>query len=281
MLREGRTDADIRADAQTFLATAPEGIAWIVDEAGPDGPSSAPTCALGIAERWGFPATASLAPLGMNAANAVPLKPFSSAILSVDPGYPGAIRTATLTARAGAWTTDMRVLAGSVGAKPPGVTLGPLVPEWTQATWLTGVHPQIPANAITVAILQRQFDAAGVPVGGEVIIEAQRDSSEPGDAVTLWLGPMGDTTAAIRVTPDGEATVIVGAMTGEALNVSINAEPSRWIAQLTIPAELIATSRMRIGVERIDAKGVRSSWPRPMLPGQPEPGRIAVDLTSW
>jgi len=281
VLREGRSDADVRADTEAFLRTAPQGLAWIVDEAGPDGPSTAPTCRIGIAERWGQEATASLAPLGMNASNAVAIKPFASAVLSVDPGFPGPIRTATVTARLGTWSSEMRILAGSVGAKPPGVTLGPLMPDWTQSTWVRGVQPKIPADAVTVAMLQRQYDATGVPVGWEMIIEAQRTSKAPGDEVTVWIGPMGATTAAIRVTPEGDAAIIVGDLTGENLNVAINTSESRWIAQFTIPPELIAIPRIRIGIDRTDASGLHSAWPRPSLPGQQEPGRIAVDLTSW
>lgn len=284
VLRESRTEADIRADALAYLRTAPPAIAWIVDEAGPDGPSGAPTCTVAIADRSGEQSIASLAPLGMHATNATPLAPFGSALLTVDPAFPGDITTTTLTARAGVWSSEISVLAGWVGARPPGVTLGPLLPDWNHATWVRGAPPRIDPNWITMAMLQRQIDAEGVPQGWEMLIEAQRPETAgdgDDDAVTIWIGPMGSTAAAIRISADGEAAIIAGPLTGELLPVNINAAPDRWIAQVTLPPELTATPRLRIALERIDPRGVRSAWPRPMLPDQLEPGRLAVDLNSW
>jgi hypothetical protein len=92
---------------------------------------------------------------------------------------------------------------------------------------------------------------------------------------------MGATAAAIRITPEGEAAVIAGDLTGENLPVTIRVDGERWVAQIVLPAELVAGPRVRIAMERIDARGVRSAWPRPMVPGQPEPGRLAIDLTAW
>jgi hypothetical protein len=281
VLREDRSDADIRSDALAFLATAPPALAWIVDEGGADGPSSAPTCAIAIADRTGAPSAASVSPLGMVAQNAAPLEPFASRVFTVDPAYPGEITTTTLTARAGVWESEIRVLAGTVAARPPGITLGPLIPDWTHAAWASGSPPRIDPRWLTVAVLQRQIDADGAPRGWEMLIEAQHPERSPDDAVTVWIGPMGATAAAIRITPEGEAMVIAGDLTGENLPVTIRVDGERWVAQIVLPAELASGPRMRIAMERIDARGVRSAWPRPMVPGQPEPGRLAIDLTAW
>jgi hypothetical protein len=34
-------------------------------------------------------------------------------------------------------------------------------------------------------------------------------------------------------------------------------------------------------VVRVDGRGRRSAWPRPMLPWQDEPGRAALDTRAW
>lgn len=281
VLREDRTPAEIRADAQAFLATAPPALVWVVDEGGPDGPSGAPLCTVAIADRSGARSIVSAAPLSMTAVNSVSIEPFRTALLPTDTNSPGDITAAALTVFAGAWTTDIRVLAGAVAAAPPGVTLGPLVPEWNHITLTRGIAPRINPAYITVAVLQRQVDAAGAPTGWELLIEAQRADDSEDDHLTVWLGSMGDPTAAIYISPTGEATVLAGELTGEKLPVNIRIEPGRWVAQLPLPSELTSVPRLRIGIERTDGRGVRSSWPRPMLPGQPEPGRLAVDLTSW
>ena len=281
VLREDRTPAEIRADAQAFLAAAPPALVWIVDEGGPDGPSGAPLCTVAVADRSGARSIVSAAPLSMTAVNSVSIEPFRTAPLPTDTNSPGDITTAALTVFAGAWTTDVRVLAGAVAAAPPGVTLGPLVPEWNHLTLTRGIAPRINPAYVTVAVLQRQVDAAGAPTGWELLIEAQRADDSEDDHLNVWLGPMGDPTAAIYISPTGEATVLAGELTGEKLPVNIRIEPGRWVAQLPLPNDLTSVPRLRIGIERTDGRGVRSSWPRPMLPGQPEPGRLAIDLTSW
>ena len=38
---------------------------------------------------------------------------------------------------------------------------------------------------------------------------------------------------------------------------------------------------LRLGVERLDERGVRSAWPRALLPWESEPGRAAIDTRGW
>ncbi len=65
----------------------------------------------------------------------------------------------------------------------------------------------------------------------------------------------------------------------------------RWSAWITLPAACLDAAQtnrglptaesIRIGFERTEANGDRSSWPRPMTPWQLEPGRLRLDLSTW
>jgi len=57
--------------------------------------------------------------------------------------------------------------------------------------------------------------------------------------------------------------------------------PAAWSAWVPIPASVQAGRLVRVGMQRVDARGVRSAWPRPMMPWQIEPGRVALDLGQW
>jgi hypothetical protein len=38
---------------------------------------------------------------------------------------------------------------------------------------------------------------------------------------------------------------------------------------------------VRVAIERVDAAGRRSTFPRPQLPWQTEPGRVLIDTATW
>jgi hypothetical protein len=59
-------------------------------------------------------------------------------------------------------------------------------------------------------------------------------------------------------------------------------KPTRWLAIVPIPDDAVENETIvRLSLTRISPSGVRSSWPRAMLPWQSEPGRLALDLGAW
>jgi hypothetical protein len=68
--------------------------------------------------------------------------------------------------------------------------------------------------------------------------------------------------------------------TAEVRRADVSKAPTdRWSAlvPLNIPAD---AESVRLSVERIDPGGVRSTWPGPVIPGEPAP-LVTIRLDGW
>jgi hypothetical protein len=104
------------------------------------------------------------------------------------------------------------------------------------------------------------------------------------ETVRVWLGAFGATRSILRVSSDGKASddLAPGRGLDAAAAPVIVRHDDKWILRIPIPPSRIEADRtVRIAVERTDSRGRRSTWPRPMLPWQAEPGRVWVDLGAW
>lgn len=227
-----------------------------------------------------------------------------------------------------------------VPVRPPGLRIGPLVPDMSMVSWLahgadagTPTPVAVEPEWATAALLYRtEAGAAGEPGAGEggggrwtLYIECRREppppegatpapesgraaqlsppgigevqrgpvgpatgggraaapASEAREELRIWLGPAGAPSSRLRVFTSG--LVLDDATPGRpAERVAVRSEPDRWACWVPLPAQALpADGRLRIAIERTDARGVRTAWPRPMLPWQREPGRVVVDLNMW
>lgn len=182
-----------------------------------------------------------------------------------------------VSVRAGSWSTERAVIASALPVAPPGLTIGPMIAEWMQATWLTD-RPLV-ASAPAAGLLQR----AAIGDGWEVFIRCPRASSAGDDVVRVWCGPYASARAVITITAAGEGSIVLNDGEAQAINVSHTSKDNEWSALVRLPSDALEPGgrAIKLGVERRDSAGRRSSWPRPMTPGQIEPGRLLVDLTTW
>jgi hypothetical protein len=112
--------------------------------------------------------------------------------------------------------------------------------------------------------------------------QPERPVEREADAVTVFFGPFGSSRAVVRVTSDG--TMISSLNPTGVGRVRISRQADRWAAWIPVPEEALdrdGSGLLRVGVVRVDERGVRSAWPRAMLPWQKEPGRVCVDLGAW
>ncbi len=115
------------------------------------------------------------------------------------------------------------------------------------------------------------------------------------DFVRIWLGPTGrpahvlavdaqgrvvDQTAAGRQRGAPHSPMPTPAFADAPRTVRALRESTRWRVWLPIPDSALTGTLLRIGLERV-AQQERSAWPRPMMPWQHEPGRAAVDISTW
>lgn len=287
-----------------WLLLQPRAIAWVADDAGQTSVDGRGIGTVGVANLGGLSTLAWISSPVAEATDLTPLPAFSAARLSVDPPSPGASNTPEsrgvngsanramlrVGVHAGTWKTDVALVDGTVPVRVPGFRIGPLFGDYTMATWLAGVTPKgpaMPTAAMLLPVASPNSSSAAVELLVECMAPGVASNSSPSmdsaassaDVVRIWIGPLGAPRAVFRV----DAT---GAIADEARRPDLVKTPGdvrivrtadRWSFRLSIPAECVEPSGIiRLGLTRTDASGARAAWPRPMLPWQDEPGRLAL-----
>lgn len=162
---------------------------------------------------------------------------------------------------------SFRVAMGTV--RKPGLQIGPALEPWNLATWNTDTIRMIPPNLQTGLFLFRD-DREG---GWKLLVEANTSSgpeNRAGEAVTLFFGPFGAPDHTMVITPEDPQTVH---------------RTNHWSAIVDLPTEAMervaSEGSLAFGFIRTGPGQRRSSWPRPLMPGQHEPGRVRLDLRGW
>lgn len=271
--RTANPPAKARA-AEAWLAERSASIVWVIDDCGVASgrPGEALRATLGVANLGParFEALATLTG-SRDAAAPVRIEGHAARRVSVEApierGLAGAGGTAAIRVAAGDESRSVQLVTAPVAVTPPGLLMGPLLAEWTMDSWTSGVAALPALERSTAARLER------TPTGQwEVFVECRVPSADEaargtarGDQVRIVFGPLG--------APLGVVTLEAPATLGQG---------DRWSARALVPAAAIEPGNLlRLGIERRDASGARSSWPRPMLPGQSEPGRRLVRLDRW
>ncbi|MCA9311207.1 MAG: hypothetical protein KDA21_08375, partial [Phycisphaerales bacterium] len=164
---------------------------------------------------------------------------------------------------------------------PPGLRLGPLVASWTSPGLRTDSSGPPLEGPRTAALVQR-----GASDRWELYLEceAMEAGSGPGeDTVRVYFGPRGDSSHIIALNASGSA--ILERRRGRPsawTDVVMGEGEGTWTALLPVPPGVIGSDgTFLVGLTRHDRTGRVSSWPRPMYPGQDEPGRVVIDLNYW
>lgn len=212
--------------------------------------------------------------------------------------------------RAGTAVFEPTVFSVPLPAMAPGVVIGTLHHDWTLSDWLalgqndassTTLGPWGSAGRVDPAWASSGLVYWGVdaPVGQGtgspdrwlLYMELNepresRNGAEAGGFVRVWFGPMGRSRVVLRALPNGR--VIDDSPPGidsprDIPRVARVAQTERgWACWIPIPGGAFEGEGLfRLGVERIDARGVRTTWPRPSLPWQHEPSRITIDGSVW
>jgi hypothetical protein len=278
-----------------WLTLQPRAIAWVIDDAGTISITGQGVGTVGVANLTELSTLGWISSSAAETSSLTPMPPFSSArmsVVAIHENEPGVGTNSgpekalfRVSVHAGTWRSDAAVVASAVQVRAPGFKMGPLLSDYTMATWMTGGTPQSPAMQ-TAAML---FPAATASDGPELLVECKaanasslsKAPTDPQsiDVVRVWIGPLGAPRAVFRV----DAT---GAIADEARRPDLVKTPSdvrvvrtsdRWSFRLPIPAECIEPSgEIRLGITRTDLAGTRAAWPRPMLPWQDEPGRLSL-----
>lgn len=284
--------ANLPIAATSYLAGQPSHIAWVRDDAGlRDALAQTSLATIGVVSLadQALLGTVSVAGGGgpAGASEPVAFKPllgqsFTLAASSVSPAGSGGGSWASL--KLATTAVSLPVATSAVPATPPGVLIGPFSRDWT----LDSFRKQLPVRVGGVAA--SLLPSAATPGRWELYLESRPQGGGGGGDAELererfrvWAGPTGAPVVSISVGPDGTVTKLDGASGGDGVTAQFSRLPGGgWCAILTLPAAAQDDKGLlRLGVEHTAASGMRSSWPRPMLPWQTEPGRLAIDTAAW
>ncbi len=285
--------------AKAWLETQPRAISWIIDDQGEiEAGTGRLRPSVGVIS---LPSSPGESLLRVDAARTSPelqsIPPFTRHItqiavdpITVNPSSP-MVETQAVTLRIGRWSARHELIASRIPAKAPYTRIGPLLSDWTMPALLgdrplEGASPE--PGRTTVGLLRRaSAPSRRTPHSGwQLYFEctttaptATPSAAEQGtsDALSIWVGPRAFPIAAWRITPQGrvEHVARTSQSTQSTPIVETRVLEDRWIAQITLPESAFDEhGELMLGIERTDADGVHSAWPRRMIPGQRQPGRF-------
>lgn len=285
VLRRPVQDSDaVLREANAFLQRHPGIGVWIVDESGSgsarNGQGGLLDVIVGIAELRGRTTVVSSGPVGVRASSVDTIDGHTSteqrSLIPVGANEPvGVIRV-----RGGGTIRDVTFMALAARAQPPGLAIGPLRPEWRQGTFGTEMAVEAAPDRLAMGLLTADAEPDGEGVRAWRLYLECLGNGEPDEYVRIWVGGFGRSEWVLRVTPDGRGFEEISGERVEGLRVS--RRDDRWTIHVPLEGEASwQDGMMLLAVERGTASGERWSWPRPMVAGQREPGRMAIDLRSW
>ena len=297
LIDPARSDRAKVGDARAFVASFAPVLAWVESEA-PAADGSAVRVRVGAANMTLETETATLAPAGGTARDIRPLGPHEAGVLGftlerdADASAPGSGRgTDVVEVRLGERSVRLRVVTAWVSAIPPGAPLGPLHGWHTMGSWLSGSAPPAGGWGTSVRLTRRAVDPveSGRREGWVVRVEASRPVGGAGgaggaggrDVVRVWLGGAGSPRSVLVMGP-GEGVGVEG-WGGRAVRGGVRerSDGSGWTGWVEVPAGVLpARGPAAVGVTREVGGGVLA-WPRPLLPGEREPGGLGVELGRW
>lgn len=262
LLRADTDDEDRLNEAQAWLASLPPAVAWVIDDGVMVRPG-ARRVRTAVSELTGKRARVSVTPEGAPAGDSRMAEEHESVVVATE-APTGARDVEPLRVRAGTWDGRIAFRATPLAVSPPGLTIGPLLPQWRLASWLAGTPGAADAPWTTAGLLHRSESGAW-----QVYIECRVPPDAQtlgGEIVRVYWGAEGSAERVVEVKAPMRAEV----------------EGDRWSATVPLPAQAFeADGRLQLSLERVDARGARTSWPRPMMPEEAEPARALIDLKSW
>jgi len=286
--------------ANAWLEAQPRALAWVIDdqgqiEAGTD--RFIPTLGvISLPQTLGMSLFRIDTPAGFDATDpelvTVPAQEATQISIATDPIHLSpnnpSLETKPIRIRTGRWNADRQMIASPTPARAPFVRIGPMVTDWTMNALLSNRPLESASPAIQSAalgILRRVATPSPdhQSVGWQLYLELGSPNPRSADeSLTLWVGPYTNPFAVWTITPDGQVRFEQGNRPSVGIpRVQIRILDDRWVAMIDLPSGAFDAGLLQLGLERTDANGLHTAWPRRMIPGQSEPGRLAIEIDNF
>lgn len=197
--------------------------------------------------------------------------------------------TQPINVRAGRWSSALQVIASPTPIRAPYVRIGPLLNDWTMDAILND-RPFSGASTAplvsTIGILRKATQPSRIKqtTGWNLYLESSSpDPASALESITLWIGPFGNAYASWIITPDGQVVFSEGSRPHIGIpRMQTRIIGNRWIAMIDLPDGAFDQDNiLQLGIERVDATGTHTAWPRRMIPDQSEPGRLSFRADNF
>lgn len=285
VLLDDSVDDALAADrTRQWLDAQPRAVAWIANDAGVLGTRVLVAELAGVADL----VVARVAPTeSCDPATLHPILPRSVAEIDLKCRVRPAQRA--IRVQVGSWSSSLDVLAAPTDVSPPGMRVGPLMLPHSMRSLLSS-QVTLPDSAhATAALIRRKASSDEWQIYAECLSplrEREDSAARANDVLRVYFGLRESTRAVIEIRVDGSASLRIGAgrdsEESRAIGATVREDDDRWVAFADVPPDAFEPDgTLIVGVERVDARGVRSVWPRPVLPWDNTPSRVAMDPSTW
>lgn len=186
----------------------------------------------------------------------------------------------------GDWSASLDAAAAPRAINPPGVRIGPFMLPHTMRSLLAEQVTLPDIAYATAALVQRKPSSDEWQVYAECLDGSGGAPQDRSDTLRICFGSRDMPRVTLELHPAEPSTRIsydaAGNEQRSVIDAVIRRDTDRWVAFVDVPSEAFEPDgTLILGAERIDTRGVRSVWPRPVLPWETEPPRIAVDPATW
>jgi hypothetical protein len=278
LLLEGLSDARRTSRVRAWLTMQAEALAWVIDDAGAIDPQTGMRAArIGTVNLGNEPTLAWLRAIDSRVSPEPLPSPALAAVDLLVPLSPPLPAQLPLEVRVGQWRGECRVAAGAAPARPPGVALVPFHADLTLRDLSNGTSRTLTSDAPhRIAALLRRSSVEDE--SWSLFVECV---GVPDAIVRVYLGPSGSPHAVYRVTRSGEMQDELDRGSAPVTIPSVASE-ARWSCQIPIADGSIEPDGVLLIAVTLESSRLgRVTFPRPMLPWQEAPGRIAIDTTTW
>lgn len=286
--------------ANAWLEAQPRALAWVIDDQGQiEAGTDRFISTLGVIS---LPQTLGMSlfridtPAGFDATDpelvTVPAQEATQISIATDPIHLSpnnpSLETKPIRIRTGRWNADRPMIASPTPARAPFVRIGPMQMDWTMSALLSNrplesASPPIGHNALGILRRVGNPSPTNQQHGWQLYFELGTPTPEhTRETLTLWVGPYTNPFAVWTITPDGQVRFEQGTRPSVGIpRVQIRILDDRWVAMIDLPSGAFDAGLLQLGLERTDANGLHTAWPRRMIPGQSEPGRLAIEIDNF
>lgn len=183
------------------------------------------------------------------------------------------------------WEFQRTIASIPIKLAPPGLSIGPLVPDWTMPALLRSDETSLlavrPADIqITLTCNSQSISGLGPEaLSGWTLIVISLAPATSGETFQVYFGSTTQPYGSIDLSSEGSLKTTGF---GGSCQTLITKLPTGWGCQISLPRGVIDShGLLSLGISTTRPGLGRASWPRPQFPWQTQPARVIFDTSTW